>query len=165
MGKSYKKAARAAKSKNEELNKAVLTEENVLFGRAMKTLGNGRFRIQTTDNGGHGVEVDAAIAGKTVVRIQLGDVVVIGRNESSKNITYEILGSCDKKAVKLLRDAKRLHPSLFSEDDTLGDDLFDRSEDVAAEEDKDVKKEKGNKPVKKDKMTVDDDDEVNVDAI
>jgi translation initiation factor IF-1 len=167
MGKSAKKSKISAQRNNVSRTKAAMEDTEALFGRAMKTLGNGRFRIQTTDREGRPIEADAAIAGRSVVRIQLGDVVIVGRNESSKHITYEILASCDKKAVKELRDAKRLHPSFFSEDDQLGDDLFDRSEDAAEEETSaKPKMEKANKPTKTTKAAAaDDDDDVNVDAI
>ncbi len=168
MGKSAKKSKISAQRNNVLRTKAAVEDEEALFGRAMKTLGNGRFRIQTTDKEGRPIEADAAIAGRSVVRIQLGDVIIVGRNESSKHITYEILASCDKKAVKELRDAKRLHPSFFSEDDQLGDDLFDRSEDAAPEEESaKPKMEKGKKPTKSDKMSpmVNENDDVDVDAI
>lgn len=169
MGKSYKKSAYSAKNKNESLNKFVLSEEDALFGRALKKLGNGRFRIQVPNADGHGVEADAAIAGKTVVRINIGDVVIVGRNDTGKHVTYEILGSCDSKVVQTLRKAQRLHPSLFHEDDELGDDIFDRSEDVKEEETATAKKDKSNKPVKKDKIletkAQEENDDVDVDRI
>jgi translation initiation factor IF-1 len=167
MGKSMKKAKISATRNNDLRTKVALKDTEALFGRAVKTLGNGRFRITTTDNEGRAIETDAAIAGRSVVRIQIGDVLIVGRNESAKHITYEILGSCDKKAVKQLRDTKRLHPALFSEEDELGDDLFDRSEQIAEEEEAaKPKMEKGNKPAKAPKGLVEDeDDDVNVDAI
>ena len=172
MGKSTKKAKISAQRNNVSRTKAAMEDEEAVFGRAMKTLGNGRFRIQTTDKEGRPIEADAAIAGRSVVRIQLGDVIIVGRNESSKHITYEILASCDKKSVKELRDAKRLHPSFFSEDDELGDDLFDRSEDVAEEEEAKPKMEKGNKPSKSSKAAdattrdmIAEEDDVNIDDI
>ncbi len=173
MGKSMKKAKISAQRNNVSRTKAAIQDDEALFGRAIKTLGNGRFHIQTTDKDGRPIEAEAAIAGRSVVRIQIGDVIIIGRNESSKHITYEILGSCDKKAVKELRDAKRLHPCLFSEDDQLGDDLFDRSEDIAQEEEEAKSKmEKGNKPSKTSKAAeattrdrISEEDDINIDAI
>ncbi len=173
MPKSTKKSKISAQRNNVSRTKAAIEDEETLFGRATKTLGNGRFQIQTTDKDGRPIETSAVIAGRSVVRIQIGDVIIVGRNESSKHITYEILASCDKKAVKELRDAKRLHPSLFSEDDQLGDDLFDRSEDAAPEEDENKSKmEKGNKPAKSSKAAeattrdrITEEDDINVDDI
>ena len=168
MGKSMKKAKISAVRNNEQRTKIALKTEDALFGRATKSLGNGRFLIMTTDERGKSIEVDAAIGGRSVVRIQIGDVIIVGRNESSKHVTYEILGSLDKKSVKELRDAKRLHASFFSEEDSLGDDLFDRSEDIAAEEEAaKPKMEKANKPSKEARATMlpEKDDEVNIDAI
>ena len=173
MGKSTKKAKISAQRNNVSRTKEAIDDDETLFGRTTKTMGNGRFRIQTTDKDGHPIEAEAVVAGRSVVRIQLGDVIVVGRNESSKHITYEILASCDKKAVKELRDKKRLHPCLFSEDDQLGDDLFDRSEDAALEEEETKSKiEKGNKPSKTSKAAdattrdmLAEEDDVNIDAI
>ena len=168
MGKSYKKSAYSAKNKNESLNKFVLNEDDALFGRALKKLGNGRFRIQVPNADGHGVEAEASITAKTIVRINVGDVVIVGRNESGKHVTYEILGSCDPKVVHALRRAKRLHPSLFHEDDDLGDDIFDRDEEVKEEDTAVIKKDKSNKPVKKDKILEiksQEEDDVDVDKI
>ena len=164
MGKSAKKSKQAAQRKNTALNQVVLKEEDVIFGRTIKKLGNGFFRILTTGSDGHGTEVNAVIAGKSVVRIEIGDVIVVGRNESAGRVTYEILGSVDKKTTQQLREAKRFHPSLFSEAEGEGDDLFDRSADAASEEDESAKVPKANKPVKKDKALLDD-GEVDVDAI
>lgn len=166
MGKSMKKSKQGAQRKNEQLNQLVVNADDAIFGRTIKKLGNGQFRVQTTDHEDHGIEVNATILGKSVVRIEIGDVVVVGRNESSGRVTYEILGSVDKKTTQLLREAKRFHPSLFSDTDALGDDFFDRSEEVKPEEAEAAKPkmEKGNKPVKKDKALLDN-DEVDVDAI
>lgn len=140
-----KVAKRSAFKKNESLGKAVLEEETALLGRTIKKLGNRRFRILTTDAKGHGVEVEAHVRGN-IIYIQVDDVVVLGSNESAGKTTYEILGSCDKKIVKQLKDLKRLHSSLLVGADELGDDLFDRSEET-------------------DQPTGKDEEEVDVDAI
>lgn len=163
MGKSMKKAKISAERNNGLRAKAAVQDTEALFGRAIKTLGNGRFRIQTTDLDGHPTEADAAIGGRSVVRIQIGDIVIVGRNESSKRCTYEILGSCDKKTIKQLKDAKRLHPSLFSESDELGDEFFDRSEQIAEEEA--ASKEKDKKASKTAKTAEVDEEDLDVDAI
>jgi hypothetical protein len=168
MGKSMKKSKQSAQRKNTALNQVVLKEEDVLFGRAVKKLGNGMFSILTTDSDNHSIEVKAAIASKSVVRIMEGDIIIVGCNESAKHTTYEILGSVDKKTTQKLREANRLHKSFFTETDQLDDDLFDRSEDAVEEEDgSKPKMEKGNKPVKKEKMLAEggDDDEVDIDGI
>lgn len=166
MPKSFKKSKQSAERKNKALNTLVLTDEDAVFGRVLKDLGFGRFRIQVPDKKGHGSEAEAAVVSKTTSRIHLGDVVVVGRNESAGKISYEILGSCDRAAVTALRKAKRLHPSLFAEDEELGEDLFDRSEEVKPEEESTKPKlEKGNKPVKKDKALPTDEEDVDVDAI
>ena len=165
MGKSMKKSKQGAQRKNAELNQVVLKDTEALFGRTVKKLGNGHYRILTTDDDNRSIEVTAAIVSKSLVRPEIGDVVVVGKNESAGRVTYEILGSVDKKTTQQLREAKRFHPSLFSDVDSDGDDLFDRSGDAPAPEDAaKTKVEKGNKPVKKDKALLEE-DEVDVDAI
>lgn len=166
MGKSYKKSKQSAERKNKALNTIVLTEDEAIFGRILKELGFGRYQIQVPDTKGNSTEAEAAVVGKTIARPRIGDVVVVGRNESGKHISYEILGALDRKTVTQLQNAKRISSFLFSEDDVLGDDIFDRSEPAATEEETTKPKvEKGNKPVKKDKMIVNNDDDVDVDAI
>ncbi len=167
MGKSYKKSARSAANKNKQLNEIVLTEDDAVFGRITKKLGFGRCKIQVPDDKKHIIDVEAYTLGKNNVRMDIGDVVIVGCNASGKSKTYEILGCCDRKIVETLRQSQRLHPGLFSEEDILGDDIFDRSEEVKGEEETTIKKDKFNKPVKKEKNLLDpnDDDDVNVDDI
>ena len=166
MGKSIKKSKQSAQRKNIALNQVILGEEDTLFGRVVKKLGNSQFLIQTTDTEDRGIEVTAAILSKSMVRIEVGDVILVGRNESSKGITYEILGMIDKKTAVQLKEAKRLHPSLFSEQDDINDDLFDRNEDdKEGEESGKPKIDKGNKPVKKEKNLLNPEEEVDVEAI
>jgi translation initiation factor IF-1 len=168
MPKRAGKANRSAILKNDRMNKGLIDDESVLFGRVLKSLGNCRFRIQTTDEDDRGVEVDAAIGGRSVIRIHPGDLVVVGRNDSAGKVNYEIFGACDKKTIGKLKEAERLHPSLFSETDDLTDDIFDRSEDLVDDDATTVaaatKKDKANKPSKVVKLATESDD-VDVDAI
>jgi translation initiation factor IF-1 len=139
-GKSVGKAKRSTIPKNDNRNKALLEDPTALVGRTIKSLGNRWFQIQTTDAEGRGVEVRAHIPGKIII-IHVGDIVIVGRNESAGRVTYEIVGKCEKKTIKQLRDAKRLHPSLFSEADGMDDDLFDRDDEadvVKAKEEEEV---------------------------
>ena len=171
MGKSYKKSIRSAESKNKELNDLVLREEDAVFGRAMKKLGGPWFQINVPDEKNHIIDVKAKIVGNTVVRIQTGDIVVVGVNESAKETTYEILGSLDTKTVESLRTLGRIHTALFSDTDDLGDDILDRTEEAAEEDEEAIRrKNKANKPVKKDKILAaaaanGGDDDVNIDDI
>jgi translation initiation factor IF-1 len=165
MGKSMKKSKQSAQRKNATLNTVVLKEEDVLFGRAIKKLGNGQFRILTTDAENRGIEVVATILGKSTVRTELGDVVVVGVNESSSKKTYEILGPVSKKTTQELREANRLHSSFFADAGEDGDELFDRSADAGDEEESGkLKMDKSNKTVKKDRVLLPE-GEVDVDAI
>ena len=127
-GMSYGKAKRSAQRNNDVLNKDVLSDPEALFGRVLKPLGNSRFRVNTTDHRGYPIEADASIRGNSV-RIATGDLVILGRNESAGRVIFEIMGSCDKKTMKQLRDSKRLHSSLMAEADFLDDDLFDRDDE------------------------------------
>ena len=169
MGKSFKKSKQSTERKNKALNTIVLTEDDAIFGRITKELGFGRYKIQVPDAKGNSTEANAAVVARTIAYPHMGDIIVVGRNESGKHITYEILGALDRKTITKLQEAKRFPNFLFNEDDELGDDLFDRSEPAPTEEETTKPKlEKGNKPVKKDKMTVnmdDDDDDIDVDNI
>ena len=164
MGKSMKKSKQSALRKNVQLNQIVLKEEDTIFGRAIKKLGNGHFRILTTDSDGRSTEVNAVIAGKSVIRIEVGDVIIVGKNDSAGKQSYEIIGSLDKKTTQQLREHNRFHPSLFSDADGEKDELFDRSEDMAEGGAGKAKMDKGSKPVKKDKALLEN-DEVDVDAV
>ncbi len=127
-GMSYGKAKRSAQRNNDVLNKDVLSDPEAIFGRILKPLGNSRFRVNTTDHRGYPIEADASIRGNSI-RITTGDLVILGRNESAGRVIFEIMGSCDKKTIKQLRDGKRLHSSLMAESDMLDDDFFDRDEE------------------------------------
>ncbi len=127
-GMSYGKAKRSAQRNNDLLNKDVLSDPEALFGRILKPLGNSRFRVNTTDHRGYPIEADASIRGNSV-RIATGDLVILGRNESAGRVIFEVMGACDKKTIKQLRDSKRLHSSLMAESDLLDDDFFDRDDE------------------------------------
>ena len=159
MPKTSGKAFRSAKAKNERVAKEVLVDDTAFFGRTIKSLGNCRFRIQTTDEDGRPTEAEAVIGGRSVVRINIGDIVIVGRNKSAGRITYEIVGSCDKKTIKKLREVTRLHSSLLDLGGGLDDDIFDHSGDVGDEEEeaKDTKEKK--------QSAAGEDEDLDVDAI
>jgi translation initiation factor IF-1 len=157
-GMNYGKAKRSAQRNNDMLNKDVLADPQAIFGRIMKPLGNARFRVNTTDNRGYPIEADASIRGNSV-RIATGDIVVLGRNESAGKVIFEIMGSCDKKTVKQLRDSKRIHSSLVTEADLMDDDLFDRDDEGGEET------EEPTKPSPAAAKTAAKDEEVDLDEI
>lgn len=141
MSKHYR-TNRSANRNNDSLNRDILDDPTGFFGRAVKALGHRRFQVETVDAKGNPILVDAPIRGK-ILWINVGDVLILGKNESSDASSYEILGACDKKTLKRLRDAKRLPSSLFPESgEGLGDDLFDRSDDIAEDETTAGKQEK-----------------------
>lgn len=162
MSKHYR-TNRSANRNNDSLNRDILDDTNGFFGRAIKALGHRRFQVETVDKKGNPILVDAPIRGK-ILWINVGDVLILGRNESSDASSYEILGACDKKTLKRLRDAKRLPASLFSgTGEEAGDDLFDRSDDIADDEGVTVQQEKpkAKAPVEETSTT----DEIDLDAI
>lgn len=129
MSKNYR-TNRSANRNNESLNREVLEDAGSLFGRATKALGHRRFQVETVDKKGNVILIDASIRGK-ILWVNVGDVLILGKNDAS----YEILGACDKKTLKRLRDAKRLPESLFASNGLDGeDDLFDRNEELPEDE-------------------------------
>jgi translation initiation factor IF-1 len=133
MGKNYR-TNRSANRNNDCLNRDVIDDPEGLFGRATKALGHRRFQVETADKKGNPILVDAPLRGK-IIWVNAGDIVILGKNDSEGGYGYEILGSCDKKTLKKLRDAKRLPASLCSETgNEVDDDIFDRNDDLLEDE-------------------------------
>lgn len=157
MSKNYR-TNRSANRNNEFLNRDIIDDAGGIFGRAIKALGHRRFQVETVDKKGNVILIDAPIRGK-ILWINVGDVLILGKNDSS----YEILGACDKKTLKKLRDAKRLPESLFASNGQDGeDDLFDRSDDIPDDEIPVQEKPKVKAPVQE---TVKEGEEVDIDEI
>jgi translation initiation factor IF-1 len=127
--------------KNERVEANALTDKDARFGRAIKALGNGMFRviISEKDHIERLMEVTARVGGRSVARIQINDIVVVAESGS----VYELLGSITRKSALLLQKEKRIHPGLLTE--TSG--------------------EEGEDQIQFDEDTIDPEEEVNVDDI
>lgn len=139
MPKTYGGKKKLARERTNMIrSKTAMVDESAVFARVLKPLGNSRFRILCPDMKGKAtVEVDARIGGNSVVRIMVGDIAIIGRNASSERETYEILGSLDRKQVKEMEKARRLHPNLLDTDVGGGDGIefaYDEPEEGKGEE-------------------------------
>lgn len=141
MPKNYGGKKKIARNRTNMIrSKVAMVDETAIFAKVIKPLGNCRFRILCPDAKGKTmVEVDARIGGNSVTRILIGDIAIVGRNTSSDHESYEILGSLDKKQIKDLEKARRLHPSLIEVGEDTGDGIeFDYAEEEKKEEEEDV---------------------------
>jgi translation initiation factor IF-1 len=118
--------------RNARLQAEALQDTEAIFGRAVKGFGNGMFSVVIADqeHPDRIREVTAAIAGRSIARIFLNDIVVVA--PSGKR--YEIMGSMSAKNVEEL--GARIHPAILNEGAALVSEAgfeFDRGEiDVEA---------------------------------
>jgi translation initiation factor IF-1 len=143
MPKTYGgKKSQARQRTNLIRSRTAMVDESAVFARVIKALGNSRFRILCPDaKGKTTVEVDARIGGNSVARISVGDIAIVGRNTSADRETYEILGSLDRKQIKDLEKARRLHPTLMETEADGGDGIeftYDEGDEKKSEEDEEV---------------------------
>lgn len=124
---SLLKSKKARKNERVELN--ALTDKDARFGRTIKALGNGMFRvvISEKDYPERLLEITARVGGRGVARIQINDIVIIA--ESGR--AFEVLGSVSRKNTLMLQKEKRIHPALL-------DGAMDGSEDQIEFEDGDA---------------------------
>lgn len=104
-----KKIARKEKH-NSRVAFSAMDDDSALFGRAIKALGNCRFRVVVPDARGSLKEEDARIGGKSVIRIEINDIVIVAR--SGKDL--EIMGRMDRKGTARLQKENRIHPALIT---------------------------------------------------
>ena len=96
--------------RNAKISLSALDDESSLYGKAIKALGNKRFRIIVPDARGALREEEARIGGKSVIRIEINDIVVVVR--SGRDL--EIMGRMDKKNTARLQKDNRIHPALLT---------------------------------------------------
>lgn len=94
--------------KEEKIRKIALSDDNALYGRVIKSLGQRQFRIILPDSSMRLIEVTAKIPKKRSL-ITESDIVVV----ATSGAAYEIQGTMDKKTAHTLANEKRLHPDLL----------------------------------------------------
>lgn len=106
-----KKAAQERKErKNANVEAEALTDPDVLFGKAFKSMGGGMFRVYLPNpkHKGELMEVTAKAVDKNMARICVNDIVIVVQSGSN----FELKGNVCARNIKRLILDKRLHPSL-----------------------------------------------------
>ena len=106
-----KKAAQERKErKNANVEAEALTDPDVLFGKAFKSMGGGMFRVYLPNpkHKGELMEVTAKAVDKNMARICVNDIVIVVQSGSN----FELKGNVSARNIKRLILDKRLHPSL-----------------------------------------------------
>ena len=106
-----KKAAQERKErKNALVENDALSDPEVLFGKAIKSMGGGMFRVYIPNpkHRSELMEVTAKAVDKNMARICVNDIVIVVESGS----TFELKGNVSARNIKRLVVDKRLHPSL-----------------------------------------------------
>jgi translation initiation factor IF-1 len=109
--------------KNSRVENEAIDDPSVIFGKTVKTLGGGMFRVAIPhqEHKHELIEVTAKAVDKNMARICLNDVVIIvlsGRN-------YELKGNVSSKNIKLLAKTQRIHPALVESEHKADDGGFE----------------------------------------
>lgn len=143
--KSKKAAQERKERKNANVEAEALTDPDVLFGKAFKSVGGGAFRVYIPNpkHKAELIEVTAKAVDKNMARICVNDIVIVVQSGTH----FELKGNVSARNIKKLVLDKRLHPSLV---------------ETGQGDDEDGIEFETEEPLKK----VDEDDEdLNVDAI
>lgn len=106
-----KKASQERKErKNANVEAEAMTDPDVLFGKAIKTMGDGMFRVYIPNpkHKGELMEVTAKAVDKNMARICVNDIVIVVQSGSN----FEVKGNVSARNIKKLVLDKRLHSSL-----------------------------------------------------
>lgn len=106
--------------RNAKVSSSALDDETALFGKAIKALGNCRFRVAVPDKRGMLYEADARVGGRSVIRIEQNDIVIVAQSGRE----YEILGRMDKKSTARLQKVNRIHPALLLTGEITADKMM-----------------------------------------
>ena len=96
--------------KNGKVEMDALDDASVIFGKTIKAMGGGMFRVAVphAEHANELIEVTAKAVDKNMARICVNDVVIVvmsGRN-------YELKGNVSAHNIKTLVLRKRIHPAL-----------------------------------------------------
>jgi translation initiation factor IF-1 len=149
--------------KEEKIRKIALSDDDALYGRVIKSLGQRQFRIILPDASMRLIEVTAKIPKKRSL-ITESDIVVV----ATSGTAYEIQGTMDKKTAHTLAKEKRLHPDLL----VAGDWDSTKKEVVKQENDGGIEFDYDGLETKEGELSEEDDDdeekgekELNIDDI
>jgi translation initiation factor IF-1 len=96
--------------KNGRVEADAISDSSVIFGKTVKTLGGGMFRIALphAEHKHELIEVTAKAVDKNMARICLNDIVIVVLSGK----IYELKGNVSAKNIKILAAEKRIHPAL-----------------------------------------------------
>ena len=96
--------------KNANVEADAMTDPDVLFGKAIKTMGDGMFRVYIPNpkHKSELIEVTAKAVDKNMARICVNDIVIVVQSGSN----FEVKGNVSARNIKKLVLDKRLHSSL-----------------------------------------------------
>ena len=109
--------------KNSRVENDAIDDPSVIFGKTVKMLGGGMFRVAIPhqEQKNELIEVTAKAVDKNMARICLNDVVILvmsGRN-------YELKGNVSTKNIKVLAKTQRIHPALVESEHKVDDGGFE----------------------------------------
>ena len=109
--KNKQQADERRNKKNMRVEMEALDDKDVIFGKTIKAMGGGMFRVAVPqpEHPSELIEVTAKAVDKNMARIYVNDVVIVvlsGR-------VYELKGNVSSGNVKLLAKNKRIHPALI----------------------------------------------------
>jgi hypothetical protein len=170
VGAKVSKTAKRAEKKNKSNLHIAVEDDDAVFGRVTKVLGNRRFLVTYWDpeNRRHIVDIQATIA-KKKVRIDINDIV----NIAGSGRDWEIQAQIDPKSANKLKKEGRISAELLLATENApvkaagGDALeFDYGDDEekGEESDSDAEEEKPKKAAPK-KVVEADLDDGDIDAI
>ena len=117
MEKQQRGAARKER-KNAVVEMLALDDKDAIFGKAIKALGGGMFRVAIphAEHKHELIEVTAKTVDKNMARICVNDLVIVVMSGK----TYELKGNLSSKNAKTLAIEKRLHPALIENTNSEG---------------------------------------------
>jgi translation initiation factor IF-1 len=139
--KNKQRADERRDKKNSRVENDAIDDLGVIFGKTVKTLGGGMFRVAVphAEHKHELIEVTAKAVDKNMARICLNDIVIIvlsGRN-------YELKGNVSLKNIKILVKNNRIHPALVESEHKADDggfefDVEERMEGATGDEEAEI---------------------------
>jgi translation initiation factor IF-1 len=123
--------------KNGKIEADALDDAGVIFGKTIKAMGGGMFRVAVphAEHANELIEVTAKAVDKNMARICVNDVVIVVMSGK----IYELKGNVSSKNIKILVQNKRIHPRLVeNEHKEDGGIEFEVGEERAPEGDEEL---------------------------
>jgi len=108
--KNKQQADERRSKKNMRVEMEALDDKSVIFGKTIKAMGGGMFRVAIphAEHSHELIEVTAKAVDKNMARIYVNDIVIVVLSGK----VYELKGNVSSGNVKVLAKNKRIHPAL-----------------------------------------------------